>query len=467
MEYDSHISIEPISTLEKPDYSLKEIHIESINKKIKTPFKVLSGSNIDNTVFNTIEQNVPLSIIENGRFVFNKKSCLALSQYLTSYGSFERVSRLNSFFKIRTDLWDKSLTTISLTFEKNPFNLDSFRYKEKFFEYQLDWEDSFPVLLDYIHDRSKAFILTPDFRLKNSKIPIDLYLQYIENSLELLAKRNKKPIFAPIQIEMAKDNLNAVISKYSQLGITNLWINFCAHQCDTAYGGNGVLRTIRNTIDKYYGENEVTLYYSHIKKEISPSLRDVFVPASDILTMFNGADFIGVDRDPIKVPPRDDNKTPSELRQEAAIKNKFKTVAEYELALKYHKNRIFDPDTYYYFVINGYPDDLLFNQNSLLLDESLNQFTNSYYLYSEIEKTRNKVEDFTKDEMKIRLLSDAKKREELRKELTLKKKSFVKYLKNKKAIEENEQIRNMVIPDNKQRSLNLDNTDPIDLLSAF
>jgi hypothetical protein len=467
MEYDSHISIEPISTLEKPDYSLKEIHIESINKKIKTPFKVLSGSNIDSTVFNTIKQEVPLPILENGRFVYNKKSSLALSQYLTTFGSIERVSHLNSFFKIRADLWDKSLTTISLTFEKNPFNKESFKYKEKVFEYQLDWEDSYPVLLDYIHDRSKAFILTPDFRLKNSNISIETYIQYIENSLELLSKRNKRPIFAPLQIELGKDNLNAVLSKYSKLGVTNLWINFCAHPCDTAWGGTGILRTIRNTIDKYYKENEVTLYYSHIKKEISPSLRDVFAPASDILTMFNGADIIGVDRDPIKSPPRDYNKTLNEIKQETAIKYNFRSVAEYELALHYHKNRIFDPNTYYYFVINGYPDNLLFDQHSLLNNASLNQFTNSYYLYSEIEKTRNKVEDFTRDEMKIRLLKDAQKREELVKELTLKKKSFVKYLKTKKAIEENEPIRNMIVPDQKQSRLNLDESDPIGLLNNF
>jgi len=466
MDYDSHISVEPISTLSKPDYSIKEIHLEHVNKKIKTPFKVLSCSNIDSDSFNSVNQAIQVPLLETGRFVFDNKSLGALNQYLTEYGGFERVSSLNSFFRIKNDLWKDSLTTLSLIFERNPFNENVYRYKDKTFKAQFDW-DGYSVLLDYIHDRSKALILTPDFRLKNSKISIDTYLQYIENSLELLSKRNKKPIFAPLQIEMSKTNLNAVISKYAKLGITNLWINFCAHPCDTAYGGNGILRTIRNTIDEYYEKDEVTLYYSHIKKEISPSLRDIFVPASDILTMFNGADFIGLDRDPIKIFLPKDGTTLEEVKKEAASKNKFSSVEEYELAVKYHKNRIFDPETYYYFAINGYPDKLMFNPNSLLFNESLNQFTNSLYLYSEMDKTRKKVEDLTEDEAKIKLTNDAEKRDTLIHELTLKKKAFVKYLKKKKALADNESIRNMIVPEPNQSYFNTDESDPIFLLNDY
>jgi len=218
MDYDPHISVEPISTLSKPDYSIKEIHLEHVNKKIKTPFKVLSCSNIDKDSFNSVDQAIQLPLLESGRFVFDNKSLGALNQYLTEYGGFERATSLNQFFKIKNDLWNDSLTTLSLIFERNPFSENVYRYKDKTFKVQFDW-DGYSVLLDYIHDRSKAFILTPDFRLKNSKLSIEMYLQYMENSLELLSKRNKKPIFAPLQIEMSKSNLNAVISKYAKLGV--------------------------------------------------------------------------------------------------------------------------------------------------------------------------------------------------------------------------------------------------------
>jgi hypothetical protein len=183
--------------------------------------------------------------------------------------------------------------------------------------------------------------------------------------------------------------------------------------------------------------------------------------------MFNGADFIGIDRDPRKIFLPKDGTPLEDIRKEAALKNKFSSVEEYELAVKYHKNRIFDPETYYYFAINEYPDKLLFNPNSLLLNDALNQFTNSLYLYSEMDKTRKKVEDLTKDEAKIKLTTDAKKRDELIHELTMKKKAFVKYLKKKKALEDNESIRNMVVPEANQSFFNTDESDPIFLLNDY
>ncbi|MHA1651634.1 MAG: hypothetical protein ACTSYB_15690 [Candidatus Helarchaeota archaeon] len=137
------------------------------------------------------------------------------------------------------------------------------------------------------------------------------------------------------------------------------------------------------------GLSNVTLYFSHIKKEINPHVKDERVIASDILSQFFAADFIGINMKPIRVF----KKPIDEIIEESIMKGEFQSKQQYQLAQKLHKSRIFDPESYYYYNINIYPHSLPFNRDSLLNKEEMNKLVNSTILFGEIERTKRALED--------------------------------------------------------------------------
>ena len=131
----------------------------------------------------------------------------------------------------------------------------------------------------------------------------------------------------------------------------NIWINFNAGHIGGTYFTR--VRTLLRILDEIIGLNNVVLYYSHLKKEINPHMKDERAAASDILTQFFAADFIGINRE----PSRRIVETPQEKEErikELIMKGEFKSVQEYESMLNYHKARIFDPNTYYYYKLDKY-----------------------------------------------------------------------------------------------------------------
>jgi hypothetical protein len=169
---------------------------------------------------------------------------------------------------------------------------------------------------------------------------------------------------------------------------------------------------------------DVVLYYSHIKKEINPHLHDKKVAASDILTQFFGADFIGVKRfGGGGSNPQEDN--PDYLENQAS-KNNFSSVNEYQQALEFHSTRLFNPKTYYYHNLDCYPENLNLDI-SLLTDKVHNKLANNMLLYTEVEATRAFVEEkATNSSTNNRSLKD--------------------YLNEKSMLRENETIRNSLMP---------------------
>ena len=99
--------------------------------------------------------------------------------------------------------------------------------------------------------------------------------------------------------------------------------------------------TILHLIDKILENPDVTLYFSHIKKEILPNIQEDKATASDILTQFHGADFIGTDREPWRRSQVNGNN--DDAARELASKHNFASKEDYLEAHAFHKHRIFDP----------------------------------------------------------------------------------------------------------------------------
>jgi len=421
-EFDPHISIDPISHAKDGDYCIKEIEIEHIRRKIETPFKVLAGNGINLEDAGPVAGMVSQPFLEYQKFISDIRSWNSLYHLLNEAGP-ERVHGLDSFFNIKKSMWSSSLTTVSLVFPRNPFKEFSVGSGETRKTFPGLDENSYICLLDYVHSASKAFVLSPDVRLeKRDDINTTQYLSFVDQSIKILMDRNNRPIFAPLHIELSKKNIEAILSHYKTRGYTNIWINFDAKSCHGTYSSR--LKTIIHLIDRILGSSNVTLYFSHIKKEILPNIQEDKAAASDILTQFYGADFIGTDREPWRRPLGDWNN--DDALRERASKHNFATKEDYLEAQVLHKHRIFDPDSYYYRNLDHYPQTLPVSVSTLKKDNAINQFLNSTIMHLEVERTKKTISETG---------------------------SVKKYLDTKAAVQENPDIMDNIIVPPKQPDL--------------
>lgn len=421
-EFDPHISIDPISHAKDGDYCIKEIEIEHLRRKIETPFKVLAGNGINQEDADPVSGLFSQPFLEYQKFISDIRSWNSLYHLLNEAGP-ERVHGLDSFFNIKKSMWSSSLTTVSLVFPRNPFKEFSAGSGETRKTFPGLDENSYICLLDYVHSASKAFVLSPDVRLeKRDDINTTQYLSFVDQSIKILMDRNNRPIFAPLHIELSKKNIEAILSHYKTQGYTNIWIDFDAKSCHGTYSSR--LKTIIHLIDRILGSSNVTLYFSHIKKEILPNIQEDKAAASDILTQFYGADFIGTDREPWRRPMGDWNN--DDALRERASKHNFATKEDYVEAQILHKHRIFDPDSYYYRDLDHYPQTLPVSVSTLKKDNAINQFLNSTLMHFEVERTKQTIGETG---------------------------SVKKYLDTKAAVQENPDIMDNIIVPQKQPDL--------------
>ncbi|MDI9394463.1 MAG: hypothetical protein QM426_03160 [Euryarchaeota archaeon] len=423
VDFDPHISIENIVNVKNPDYCVRAVMLENVRKSIETPFKIMSGDDVNTKNFSSCSSCVKNPILESARFLQRPTSWISLEKYLTELPATQRNNKLRDFFKIDKKLWNDSLTTLSMTFPRSPFEMQPF---SKMAFNGLD-EDSYIFLLNFIYSNSSAFVLVPDIKVKSDSF-VNIFLKIIDFSVKQLSEWNSKPIFVPLQIDLSEKNLITILSHYKDQGYSNIWIDFFNHPCDSDFSAN--LRSIKQLLNRYMQGLDIVLYYSHIKKEIHPHLHDTKVAASDILTQFFGADFIGVKRFGGGFNPQGNKSDYLEIQ---ASKNNFGSVDEYQQALKFHSTRLFSPSTYYYHNLNCYPESFDID-TSLLTDKVCNKLVNDMLLYREVETTKAFVEEkASTSSTSNRPLKD--------------------YLNQKSMLKENETIRNALIPKQIQSTL--------------
>ncbi|MCC4766336.1 hypothetical protein FXW07_06835 [Methanosarcina sp. DH1] len=430
VDFDPHITVENIANVRNPDYCVRAVRLENLRKTIETPFKIISGDDVNCKSLSNYSPYIKNPILESARFVQLPVSWTSLENYLTKLPATQRNNKLRNFFKIDKKLWDDSLTTLSMTFPRNPFEMHEF--SNTVFD-GLN-EDSYIFLLNFIYSNSSAFVLVPDIKIKSDSF-VTTYLEIIDFSVKQLSEWNSKPIFVPLQIDLSERNLITILSHYKTRRYSNIWIDFSNHPCDSDFSAN--LRSIKQLLNRYMQGLDVVLHYSHIKKEINPHLHDTKVAASDILTQFFGADFIGVKRFGGGFNPQGNNSDYLEIQ---ASKNNFGSVDEYQQALKFHSTRLFSPNTYYYHNLDCYPESIEID-TSLLTDKVHNKLVNNMLLYREIETTKAFVEE--------KAISSSTNNRPLK-----------DYLNKKLMLKENEIIRNSLIPKQVQSTL----SDLADLL---
>ena len=97
-EYDSHLTIDPLtSNLKHPDYCVRKITFDNLNRSIETPFKVFSGKNLSWEIFDGYTSQIQEKIVENGRYIKGYRAWDSLKYLLTDASGNERNLKLSSF----------------------------------------------------------------------------------------------------------------------------------------------------------------------------------------------------------------------------------------------------------------------------------------------------------------------------------------------------------------------------------
>ncbi len=412
-DFDTHLSIiKSNRAKDNPYYISKEIELDTIKKEINTPFKIIEGKKINQeNIEKSKERNL---IFESGIYIDRLKTWKKVYTLLEESGK-EQISGLDSLFNIRKNLWDNNSTVVSPVFSKNPF-VDNFFKINDTDDYvkvpSLSW-DGYEDFLNYVHSASSCIILTPDIRIDEKTVAVDDYINFIDDSVNVLKDWNKKPIFVPIQTDLPKAYKEKILDHYKEQKYTNIWINLKASHIGGTYFTR--VRSLVRRIDKKFGLNNVSLYFSHIKKEVGRDVNAEYMVCSNAMSQFFGADFIGINREPRSW--RDFN---SEEDFNSYIKKKgFENEIEYNKAKLLEKTRLFDQNSYYYYNFDKHPNKSLFDENFVLGNIENNRFLNSILLFDEITKVKNYVSD---------------------------KKNLKPYIKDKRAFVDDDTLLNNVIP---------------------
>lgn len=307
-EFDSHININSVAKAKDTEYCfLKEIEIEHPRLSIETPYKVLEGKDINKTSTENLLKNIKSPIFESWKYILLRQSWKRL-YYLLEEAEEDRIQGLDKLIGFRKNLWDSHWTTASFVFSDNPFATKKFQVYENGRFSSIEKlppleEGSYDVLLDYIHTVSKALILSPDIRITKDNLDIDTYLDFVDYNVKSLSDFNNKAIFVPIQIHLNRKKIGEILEHYKKCGYVNIWVNFNAtHLAGTNFTR---VRTLLKVINEIVGLENATLYFSHIKKEVTPHIKDEMAVASNIMPQFFGADFMGIDREPFRYIDRE------------------------------------------------------------------------------------------------------------------------------------------------------------------
>lgn len=417
-EFDSCINIDPLEKAKDCYYTIKSLDLKGNIKKIETPIKILNGRSINQTILNKagISNNM---IFEQSRVPYRSDSWKRLNDIITESVD-NSITEFNNFFNMKNDLSTDNFTINSLVLPKNPFKSNKIKYKDEFIEIKPLEKEEYHFLLDYIHASSSAFVLVPDIRITKDIIDINEYLNLIDESVQILSERNSKPIFVPIQIQLKAKDFEKILSHYRKKRYTNFWINFNSRHI----GGSNFARVRRllRRLDNEIGLSKSVLYYSHMKKEVNPNIKKTYSIASDAISQFVGADFIGVN----EVPASFVGKDYEEKIDQKIAAGEFKDKNDYDQARVLNRTRIFDPNSYYYVNLEKYPYSLPFDNNTLKQKTELNKFLNSVIISNEVARTN----EFLKNNENLKF-----------------------YLENKKCFNENAKILDSILEESRQSGI--------------
>ena len=290
-------------------FNIKRFKISG--QDFEKPVKTLDVKNITRNTYERLAKEAGFAIFEVARTVKNANIVQKLTEQSDDYA-------IGSFFHRKAWL-GSSPNVVNLTFDFNP--LDSFS----------DIDRGLGGFLDLYYEHSKLLVTIPNLRIRNgrqlapgtSPITVDQYLEFVDAVFDVLNTKNNKPIFVPISLRTSVRDVQTICNHYLKRDYLNFWIDFEGKAINEQQLGR--LRYLYRELRTAQQFKNVVCYYTNIKREILSNSKISRSPASDVLAAISGANIIGVNREPQRIP----------------FGNMPKEIVE-------HKSRILDRETYYY-----------------------------------------------------------------------------------------------------------------------
>lgn len=290
-------------------FNIKRFKISGLD--FEKPAKTLDVKNITRNTYEQMAKKADFAIFEVARTVKDSGVIQKLTEQSDDYA-------IGSFFHRKAWL-GSSPNVVNLTFDFNP--LDSFS----------GMGERLIGFFDLYYEHSKLLVTIPNLRIRNgrkippgtSPITIDQYLEFVDAVFDVMNTKNNKPIFVPISLRTSVHDIKTMCNHYLKRDYLNFWIDFEGKAVNEQQLGR--LRSLYRELKAAGQFKNVVCYYTNIKREILSNSKISRSPASDVLAAISGANIIGVNREPQRMPF---GKMPRE-------------VAE-------HKSRILDRETYYY-----------------------------------------------------------------------------------------------------------------------
>lgn len=346
---------------EKSDFNIKRFKIGKINSdgpikaidsRITKEFFDQESKNFKNILFETSKR-----IDYNGLISVLKERDFFVKQF---FGTPEWI---NDFENV-----------ISTTFTFNPYTLEDRTKKlNEFFSYYYNFSKTFLFvpnvkITEIVYKTGKTGRQIKDY--DKSIMNIEQYINFVNESYNILKERNTKPIFLPISLKFSMEETSKLIREYISKDYLNIWIDFEGEKT-TDRPKLGKLRLFFTLLREAELFEKSVIYITNIRREISSNQQRYENPSSDVLSTFCGGNLIGINYDPRKAT----NPWSPPINPEALQ------------ALWEYRARVFNPDTYFYINRNLSGVDEI--TSSLLLNKKYNVLYNSKQLEFELNNQTN------------------------------------------------------------------------------
>ncbi len=331
------------------------------NLRVERPVKVINAKTITKSVFEEYRESFEIKMFESSLYVTEKgvESILAErdEEEIKKHFAFKKWFREHGF-------------VVAATLQFNPSMLGMGKVEG---------------YLAYLYTFSRPIVLIPNVkiekvtskngkRVKSSIISLDEYLNFVDNAVDFLDKRNNKPLFVPVSLRFGVNELKRIIDHYLEKEYKCLWFDFEGFPVSETRIAR--IRVISDEIERKGELKDIVIYATNIRREIISNLKDANSPASDVLAPIIGANIIGTNREP---------RRPIEPASR---------MSKRELLL--HKARVLDPKTYYYVRVTEHikDEDLIqkllnknynVTENSKRLDEEFKAQTEFFLEHSTIK----------------------------------------------------------------------------------
>ena len=306
----------------KSFFNIKRFSFKGLNPDFL--IKTIDSSNTNKKVFSENKE------LQNKGIIFEKNKMIRKFDEIQEIINESDDKKINDFFGRKAWLDDK-FTIFHATLKFNPYN-------------HIKKLEEISGFLHYYYSYSKNIVIIPNIvknytpydeegnALKNKVDIISLseYIRFVDEMYEFFEQMNNKPILVPISLRFNIGEIESLIEHYLKKERFYFWIDFESSPADLSNGLiGGRVGLINHFLRNSNQFDKCLILATNVRREIISNIKDIISPASDVLSTLCGANIVGVDRDPQRAFPKQEDP----LKQKKIIE---------------HKARTFDERTYYY-----------------------------------------------------------------------------------------------------------------------